>query len=284
MSGSWAGVYQAMDERHLRDSRWIGAIDGVTLLHVAVQEGHFRLVQALLVAGAVRDINAAMDVDWATPLHIAVENGRLDIVNALLVRKEKLNLNPIMKKGRTPLYMAAQKGHVEIIRALLAAGADIYGGILVPKFPGTEFDQILADYAFLNPDKNLDKQAQGLTEGAKEIILEKLQLEINKIQIGARDGSKTLEDLEQLKNRYLPLVSLHRKSGLLALGTPASQTKFEIALGKCSRAMVREQQEKIYAKAQAKNAFLMGAAAASAAAAADGVPAVRPGMSADLDL
>ena len=70
-----------------------------TPLHWASNQGHLKIVELLVEAGA--DINAKDLTDW-TPLHLAVKENHLKVVEYLVKKgarldiKEKLNdLNPI---------------------------------------------------------------------------------------------------------------------------------------------------------------------------------------------
>eukprot|EP00968_Pinguiococcus_pyrenoidosus_P006892 scaffold455_cov160-Pinguiococcus_pyrenoidosus.AAC.3 len=94
--------------------------DGWTPLHISAQNGHREVVQALLERGA--DKEAVENSSGATALHIAAANGHLGVVQAFLDRgadKEAAD-----KDGWTPLYFAAANGHLEVVQFLLDRGAD----------------------------------------------------------------------------------------------------------------------------------------------------------------
>jgi ankyrin repeat protein len=79
------------------------------------------VVRLLLRAGVNPNI-VSTDGKRATPLHIATQNGHLAILEALI--ELGANVNHIVDRGWTLLMMATARGHIDIVRALLAAGAD----------------------------------------------------------------------------------------------------------------------------------------------------------------
>ena len=87
--------------------------------YVACQQGHFRVVELLLSAGA--DRNAA-NKNGATPIFIASSCGHLNIVELLIAAGA--DTNAATKDGWTPLYVASSKGYHQVVLVLLAAGAD----------------------------------------------------------------------------------------------------------------------------------------------------------------
>ena len=54
---------------------------GLTLMHLAAERGHFRVLTELLASGAAADVVTAAGV---TPLHLAAERGRNDAVDVLV--------------------------------------------------------------------------------------------------------------------------------------------------------------------------------------------------------
>lgn len=96
---------------------------GVTPLYMACYNGHLDIVQELLAREDIF-INQA-DSDGNTPLHIVCCNGHLGIVQALIA-KEGVRINQADSEGVTPLYVACYKGHLDIVQALLVAeGIDV---------------------------------------------------------------------------------------------------------------------------------------------------------------
>eukprot|EP00055_Hartaetosiga_balthica_P015209 m.88322 g.88322 ORF g.88322 m.88322 type:complete len:1100 (-) comp8805_c1_seq1:4842-8141(-) len=90
-------------------------------LHVACKEGHFRIAQLLVNAGAGLD-----EVDDAdqTPMHLAVKNGHLQIVKLLLTKNSALVASED-DTAQTALHLAAKFGYERVVDLLLDNGADI---------------------------------------------------------------------------------------------------------------------------------------------------------------
>ncbi|KAG2426626.1 hypothetical protein HXX76_012940 [Chlamydomonas incerta] len=83
--------------------------------------GHTAMVEALLAAGAGKDV--ANELDGRTPLSSAADAGHTEVVKALLAAGASQHITD--KHGWTPLHMAAYSGHTEVVTALLAAGGGI---------------------------------------------------------------------------------------------------------------------------------------------------------------
>ncbi len=94
--------------------------DGGTALHLAVDNGEFASVLALLdeCGGA-----NAMDNHKATPLHFAAKQRNLYILNALI--KAGSNINALDADGDAPLEWAIEKGRLENVKFLVNSGANI---------------------------------------------------------------------------------------------------------------------------------------------------------------
>lgn len=96
----------------------------MTALMAAVTEGHSRVAEALLRAGAnpnARTTHPRADWTGATPLAWAATNGRTDCVRILLAHGAAVDARTLDRK--TPLMLAAMWGYTACVRILLAGGA-----------------------------------------------------------------------------------------------------------------------------------------------------------------
>uniref|UniRef100_A0A0G4FMY1 Uncharacterized protein n=1 Tax=Chromera velia CCMP2878 TaxID=1169474 RepID=A0A0G4FMY1_9ALVE len=91
----------------------------VTPLYVSAEEGHVKVVEALLRAGAATE---ARSTEQITPLFIAANNGHLAASRALLQAGAMVDARSASKQ--TPLHVAAMNGHLQIVEALLEKGAN----------------------------------------------------------------------------------------------------------------------------------------------------------------
>ncbi|XP_028716708.1 ankyrin repeat and SOCS box protein 3 isoform X4 [Peromyscus maniculatus bairdii] len=94
--------------------------EGFCALHLAVSQGHWKITQILLEAGA--DPNATT-LEETTPLFLAVESGRIDVLKLLLQHGANVNGFHSMC-GWNSLHQASFQGNAEIIKLLLKNGAD----------------------------------------------------------------------------------------------------------------------------------------------------------------
>ncbi|XP_059363827.1 B-cell lymphoma 3 protein homolog [Carassius carassius] len=94
--------------------------EGLTPLHLAVQNGDKTLAQILLKNGA--EVNAGDNKSGRSPLVHAVENNFTDIVVFLI--ESGCDVNAQSYSGNTALHSACGRGHIEIVRVLLKNGAD----------------------------------------------------------------------------------------------------------------------------------------------------------------
>ncbi|KAJ8284617.1 hypothetical protein COCON_G00034670 [Conger conger] len=90
------------------------AHDSTTPLFLAAQQGHARVVKALLRAGA--DVNR-VTYDDTSPLFTAVSGGHFEVVELLVRNGAEVN-RAYSASGWTSLHQAAFKGHAEIVRFL----------------------------------------------------------------------------------------------------------------------------------------------------------------------
>jgi len=93
---------------------------GYLPLHIAVAEGHLKLVENLILSGA--DINGK-GMYGESPLHLAVYYNRPQSIKLLL--NNKADPDGRMEWGTTPLHIAAYKDRIEIAEMVAAAGANI---------------------------------------------------------------------------------------------------------------------------------------------------------------
>ena len=94
------------------------SLRGWTALQMAVSNGHYKVVEALLKAGANPDIaNAAGDC----ALHIAINKDNPDILRLLCGTADLSTTDSI---SRTPLNLAIQKNRYGLARTLVALGAN----------------------------------------------------------------------------------------------------------------------------------------------------------------
>ncbi|KAJ3647159.1 hypothetical protein Zmor_024693 [Zophobas morio] len=92
----------------------------VTLLYIACQSGHEKIVQYLTKLGV--EINRGNINGW-TPLHVASLNGHEEVVEYLATVGAEINL--VANDGCTPLHMASNNGHKKVVEFLTTAGAEI---------------------------------------------------------------------------------------------------------------------------------------------------------------
>ncbi|XP_036847283.1 ankyrin repeat and SOCS box protein 3 [Manis javanica] len=132
----------------------IKTFEGFSALHLAASQGHWKIIQILLEAGA--DPNATT-LEETTPLFLAVESGHIDVLRLLLRHGANVNgshsmcgwnalhqgtfqenaevIKLLLKKGAnkecqddfgiTPLFVAAQYGKLESLNILISSGANV---------------------------------------------------------------------------------------------------------------------------------------------------------------
>jgi len=93
---------------------------GNTSLILAAREGHLKMCELLIKAGA-RAITRGEH--FRNALHNAAAAGRVQVVQ--LFASEKALLNTLDDIGRTPLMLAAEQGHTEVCRILIDRQADV---------------------------------------------------------------------------------------------------------------------------------------------------------------
>ena len=101
---------------------WI-AVTSIGELCEAARNGHRKVVEALVVAGAPID---AADYDRRTCLHLAASEGNVAIVEYLI--QAKANLDAEDRWGSTPLRDAVREGHRKVAAMMHQAGAKLGSG------------------------------------------------------------------------------------------------------------------------------------------------------------
>ncbi|KAF5899383.1 B-cell lymphoma 3 protein, partial [Clarias magur] len=94
--------------------------EGLTPLHLAVQDGNKKMAKMLLDSGA--EINAVDDKSGRSPLIHAVEKSCMEMINFLV--ENGCNVNLQSYSGNTALHIACSRGEVDAVRVLLKNGAD----------------------------------------------------------------------------------------------------------------------------------------------------------------
>ncbi|XP_046660790.1 ankyrin repeat domain-containing protein 27-like [Homalodisca vitripennis] len=89
-------------------------VEGFTPLHFAVMHGHSDLVEILLDAGAIPNIQTRKNI---TPLHLACLHQRPQIVTKLLEAHCDLNCQDL--SGNTPLHYACQVNNARLVKLLM---------------------------------------------------------------------------------------------------------------------------------------------------------------------
>eukprot|EP01126_Amoeba_proteus_P003913 TRINITY_DN1131_c0_g1_i17.p1 TRINITY_DN1131_c0_g1~~TRINITY_DN1131_c0_g1_i17.p1 ORF type:complete len:169 (+),score=34.84 TRINITY_DN1131_c0_g1_i17:598-1104(+) len=92
--------------------------NGKTLLHVAIQEGRWEIVDLLLKKRADPKLTNEGEVSC---LHFAAAQG--DKNGFVKILSLGLDINAVNKNGKTPLHVASEKGHLDVIKVLLMNGA-----------------------------------------------------------------------------------------------------------------------------------------------------------------
>ena len=97
------------------------AVEDVSCLFIAAQEGHKECVNEILRAGA--NVNFE-NRDHASPLFIAAQKGHTAITASLL-KDSRVIIDDPTKDGTTPLLISIQIGNLDDCTTLIKAGADI---------------------------------------------------------------------------------------------------------------------------------------------------------------
>ena len=92
------------------------AEDSYTLLHIAAEAGHHKIVESLIANGASA---GALDEDGQTPLHMATAAGHLDAVKTL-TKGECPELLIADKYQMTPFHLACESGYHDMVQYLMS--------------------------------------------------------------------------------------------------------------------------------------------------------------------
>ncbi|XP_051684962.1 ankyrin repeat and SOCS box protein 3 isoform X3 [Oryctolagus cuniculus] len=132
--------------------------EGFCALHLAASQGHWKIVQILIEAGA--DPNATT-LEETTPLFLAVENGQIDVLRLLLRHGANVNGSHSMC-GWNSLHQASFQGNAEIIKLLLKKGAnkecqDDFG--ITPLFVAAQYGKLESLSILISSGANVNCQA-----------------------------------------------------------------------------------------------------------------------------
>ncbi|XP_025724631.1 ankyrin repeat and SOCS box protein 3 isoform X1 [Callorhinus ursinus] len=132
--------------------------EGFCALHLAASQGHWKIVQILLEAGA--DPNATT-LEETTPLFLAVENGQIDVLRLLLRHGANVNGSHSMC-GWNALHQATFQENAEIIKLLLKKGAnkecqDDFG--ITPLFVAAQYGKLESLNILISSGANVNCQA-----------------------------------------------------------------------------------------------------------------------------
>nr|XP_020024173.1 ankyrin repeat and SOCS box protein 3 [Castor canadensis] len=132
--------------------------EGFCALHLAVSQGHWKIAQILLEAGA--DPNTTT-LEETTPLFLAVENGQIDVLRLLLRHGASVNGSHSMC-GWNSLHQASFQGNAEIIKLLLEKGAnkecqDDFG--ITPLFVAAQYGKLESLSILISSGANVNCQA-----------------------------------------------------------------------------------------------------------------------------
>lgn len=115
MDGDLVSVLQCLEDGsdpNVQSKDW-------SLLHLAAQNGHHQIVDAIIGAGG--NVAARLP-SGATALHVAADAGQADCVASLL--RGGADHGSARDDGATSLHMAAARGYPRVVQQLLDAGAD----------------------------------------------------------------------------------------------------------------------------------------------------------------
>ncbi|XP_045150135.1 ankyrin repeat and SOCS box protein 3 isoform X1 [Echinops telfairi] len=132
--------------------------EGFSAIHLAASQGHWKVIQILLKAGA--DPNAST-LEETTPLFLAAENGQIDVLKVLLRHGANVN-GPHSMCGWNTLHQASFQENAEIIKLLLQKGAnkecqDDFG--ITPLFVAAQYGKLASLATLISSGANVNCQA-----------------------------------------------------------------------------------------------------------------------------
>jgi ankyrin repeat protein len=180
---------------------------GNTALHLAAMNGHEKVVELLVTAGAKMDIRN--DDGGHTALSCAVKGRNLEVVKLLVHANEiATSIDGLDDFGRSPLMQAAEAGFADIARVLIDAKAKVYG-------QSSEGDRPTALH--LAAINGHDELVEILIENGADI------------EAGNRNGSTALQDAASGGRYSTVQLLLSKNANPLAQGTdgetPLSQAR-----------------------------------------------------------
>ena len=104
-----------------KETRRVKDRAGLTPLHRAAAEGHVKVIQLLLAAGA--EVDAQNEDGW-TPLHLAAAFGRANACELLIQHKAKID-RPLAESHEQPIHLAAIYGRPDVVKLLIEKGAKV---------------------------------------------------------------------------------------------------------------------------------------------------------------
>ncbi|MBI4963550.1 MAG: ankyrin repeat domain-containing protein [Desulfomonile tiedjei] len=191
-------------------------VDGRSLIMVASQNGHTRIVEALLDSGAnINDESQdRLPGEWnhlKKPLIWAAEYGHGEVVHLLL--KRGAAPNQIDANGNTALMYACKENHVDVVNTLISAGADVrqqnIKGRVAMYFAASHghprIIRTLLDYERQN---GIDVNSRNIADGALILAAQGGHVEAMKIliQSGANINAKATDGTTALMLAATPAV------------------------------------------------------------------------------
>ena len=114
---------------HDKDVSLVKDKHGKTILHLACQNGHLKVViaiESLLDSDKLSCVYELCDNEGNTLLHLACQHQRKNVVQHLIhERGANIDARKNSKNGEAPIHIAAQFQSRDIIDILLKKGADI---------------------------------------------------------------------------------------------------------------------------------------------------------------